>query len=86
MRGDETSFNPLGMVEALIGAMQHAAALNPAHEDADKVVTFTNDMRRVMHKLFREGKGTRDLCGPTGLTTEAFIDAAAAELDATYGK
>ena len=27
LRGEETSFNPLGMVEALMGAMNHAAAL-----------------------------------------------------------
>ena len=26
-RGEETSFNPLGMVEALMGAMNHAAVL-----------------------------------------------------------
>ena len=27
LRGEETSLNPLGMVEALIGAMQHAESL-----------------------------------------------------------
>ena len=27
LRGEETSFNPLGMVEALMGAMNHAAEL-----------------------------------------------------------
>jgi isocitrate dehydrogenase len=34
----------------------------------------------VIHKLFREGRGTRDLCGAGGLTTEQFIDAVADEL------
>lgn len=29
LRGEETSMNPLGMVVALLGAMDHAAALNP---------------------------------------------------------
>jgi hypothetical protein len=27
LRGEETSLNPLGMVEAIIGAMQHAENL-----------------------------------------------------------
>tara|TARA_B110000305_G_scaffold185901_1_gene206957 strand:- start:17 stop:148 length:132 start_codon:yes stop_codon:yes gene_type:complete len=27
LKGEETSFNPLGLVEAIIGAMQHAAKL-----------------------------------------------------------
>merc|ERR1711970_1634298 len=32
LRGEETSMNPLGMVVALLGAMDHAAALNPANQ------------------------------------------------------
>eukprot|EP01052_Picozoa_sp_SAG31_P014974 SAG31_NODE_948_length_10825_cov_9.412829_7_plen_41_part_00 len=27
-----------------------------------------------MHKAMVSGKGTRDLCGPSGLTTEEFVD------------
>ena len=62
LEGKETSFNPLGMVEALIGAMQHAATLNSStNDDADRIVTFTNDMRRAMHKLFRE-VSARETC------------------------
>jgi isocitrate dehydrogenase len=77
LRGEETSLNPLGMVEGLIGAMNHAADV---HGGADAVHPYTAKLRAVIHKLFREGRGTRDLCGAGGLTTEQFIDAVAAEL------
>merc|ERR1719183_1980290 len=42
-RGEQTSLNPLGMVEALIGAMQHAGKLEGGRPDIDD---FTNKMRR----------------------------------------
>lgn len=71
--GEETSLNPLGMVEALIGAMQHAALLNDDKE-TEKIVEFTNNMRAVIHKAFVAGKGTRDISGDNGLTTEGFVD------------
>jgi len=78
LRGEETSLNPLGMVEGLIGAMNHAAEVHDV--DKERTLAFTAKMRAVIHQLFREGKGTRDLCGPTGLTTEQFIDAVAERL------
>lgn len=71
LRGEETSLNPLGMVEALIGAMNHAATLDgnpgPIHE-------WTGRLRSVLHSAMVSGRGTRDLCGPSGLTTEQFVD------------
>ena len=76
-RGEETSLNPLGMVEGLIGAMNHAADV---HGGAGSVHPWTGKLRGAIHKLFREGRGTRDLCGAGGLTTEQFIDAVAEEL------
>ena len=79
LRGEETSLNPLGMVEGLIGAMNHAADVH--NIDRERTHAFTAKMRSVIHQLFREGKGTRDLCGPAGLTTEQFIDAVASRLD-----
>ncbi len=79
LRGEETSLNPLGMVEGLIGAMNHAAEVHDV--DKARTLAFTAKMRAVIHQLFREGKGTRDLCGPTGLTTEQFVDAVAERLD-----
>ena len=78
-RGEETSLNPLGMVEALIGAMNHAADLHPGH---DELVAYTAAMRSAIHKAMVNGQGTRDLCGPSGLTTEQFIDVIAASIDA----
>ena len=77
LRGEQTSLNPLGMVEALLGAMNHAASLHPGHEGLTR---YTGAVRMVMHKLMVSGKGTRDLCGPTGLTTEAFVDLVADEV------
>lgn len=73
-RGEETSLNPLGMVEALIGAMQHSAALDGESADNEAVVNWTNKLRKSIHKAMVDGKGTRDLCGPGGLTTEQFVD------------
>lgn len=77
LRGEETSLNPLGMIEALIGAMNHAADLSG---NADHIYSYTTKLRAAMHTLMVTGRGTRDLCGPTGLTTEQFIDAVSEQL------
>ena len=59
------------MAVALLGAMEHAANLEPsAKEDTFKL---TAACREAMYSAFREGRGTRDLNGPSGLTTEKFI-------------
>ena len=71
--GEETSLNPLGMVEALIGAIDHSAALAD-HPDSKEIIAFTAKMRKLIHKAFVAGKGTRDISGPEGLTTEQFTD------------
>ena len=76
-RGEETSLNPLGMVEALIGAMNHAASLDG---NSPQIVFYTTQLRAIMHQLMVSGMGTRDLCGPSGLTTEAFVDLVASKL------
>jgi isocitrate dehydrogenase len=77
-RGEETSLNPLGMVEALIGAIQHACAISGGNYS--EVVDHTNKIRDLIHGAFLAGKGTRDLSGPSGLTTEQFVDHIAAHL------
>merc|ERR1712217_32746 len=46
-------------------------------EAMDKYATA---LRRVMHRRFLVGQGTRDMQGPEGLTTEAFIDCVADRL------
>lgn len=41
---------------------------------------YTLKIRSIMHGLMVSGKGTRDLCGPNGLTTEAFVSEVAKHL------
>jgi isocitrate dehydrogenase len=77
LRGEETSLNPLGLVEALIGAMDHAASLD-GH--SPRLLQYTAQLRAAIHALMVSGRGTRDLCGPSGLTTEQFVDAVAEEI------
>lgn len=91
-RGEETSLNPLGLVEvggpclfvdspldppsqALMGAMRHAASLHPAYKH--EIDEFTRILRSTIQKSYVSGYGTRDLAGPSGLTTEAFVGATA---------
>ena len=81
LAGKETSLNPLGLVEALLGAMSHAARLELDAKPNDKKVqemhafvdNFQSTLRTALHNTFRYGQGTRDMCGPTGFTTEDFI-------------
>lgn len=37
------------------------------------MIDFTNELRKHIHAAMVAGKGTRDLCGPEGLTTEGFV-------------
>ena len=34
---------------------------------------YCHTLRQALHNTFRYGQGTRDMCGPTGFTTEDFI-------------
>jgi len=79
LAGKETSLNPLGLIEALIGAMNHAAKLqydaDPSAKDVyDKTMNYTATLRLALHNTFRYGQGTRDMSGPTGYTTEEFVN------------
>lgn len=82
LAGRDTSLNPLGLVEAMIGAMQHAATLDAEKHPDDEakqtvkaqVFNFTGTLRTALHNTFRYGQGTRDMSGPSGFTTEDFID------------
>ena len=81
LAGKETSLNPLGLVEAMIGAMEHAAVLDVERNAGDKakevakdqIFNFTTTLRKAIHNTFRYGQGTRDMSGPSGFTTEDFI-------------
>ena len=75
LEGKETSLNPLSMIEALIGAMQHTTDLNPGHE---KLFRFARRLQKAVHEQMVD-KGTRDL-DAEGLTTEQFVDAVADKL------
>merc|ERR1711920_67254 len=78
LAGKETSMNPLGMVVALLDAMNHAAVLDPSNKEA--VNRFTANCKEAVYTAFRTGKGTRDMSGASGLTTEQFVDAVAEDL------
>ena len=67
--------NPLGMVVALLDAMDHAAVLEPSNKR--EINRFTGHCKEAVYAAFREGRGARDLSGPTGLTTEQFVDSVA---------
>ncbi len=71
--GKETSMNPLGLIEALTGAMNHAADLAKSPE-TPAIHQFSITLRSAIHNTFRYGQGTRDMAGSKGLTTEQFID------------
>ena len=72
-RGEPTSLNPLGMVEALVGAMQYADALRPG-AGGHRVAELALEIRRLLHQSMVAGCGSKDVCGPDGLTTEQFVD------------
>ncbi len=83
--GKETSVNPLGLVSALIGAINHSAKLGAerAHitiENADELKNFTAKIYAEMTGAMASGNGTRDLYPEKGLTTEGFIDFVAKKL------
>lgn len=76
--------NPLGMVEALMGSMNHASSLdklNYGQEMKQDMSNYIKTLRRALHNTFRYGQGTRDMAGPAGLTTEAFIAKVANRLE-----
>lgn len=72
-RGEETSMNPLGMVEAVIGALMHSAHLAGPEKERE-IGAYCSKLREALHNTFRYGQGTRDMTGPEGLTTEQFVD------------
>ena len=59
LAGQETSLNPLGLVEALISAMQHSVTLQGDNcKDGEKIQVFTEALRKCMHTAMVDGKGT----------------------------
>lgn len=88
LRGEETSLNPLSMMEALIGAMKHSIVLQTKESggmlsDNDKKFDeFCTKLQVVIHaQMTTVGRASRDLSGPGGLTTEQFVKAVRSRLD-----
>tara|TARA_X000000950_G_scaffold283747_1_gene385293 strand:+ start:3942 stop:5153 length:1212 start_codon:yes stop_codon:yes gene_type:complete len=77
LEGKETSFNPLGMIEALIGSLNYS---NELYKTDNDIVEFNNNLRNIIHQAYRCNMGTRDICGDKGLTTEEFINYISYEL------
>ena len=85
--GEETSVNPIGMIYALRGAIDHSVNLaveNKSLDNAtgDKIHSYAANMYDSMCEAMASGKGTRDLSGPSGLTTQAFIAEVASRIKA----
>jgi isocitrate dehydrogenase len=90
LKGEETSLNPLSMMEALVGAMIHSATLGKERKtqaDNDALIAFSKKLQTAIHEQMTcvDG-GTRDLCGAKGLTTAQFVAAVRKRLDAALAK
>jgi len=77
LRGEETSMNPLGMVVALCNSIKYAAELQGNKESH----AFAHNLHEAMNQCFVNGEGTRDMEGPSGKTTEEFVDAVLRRMD-----
>lgn len=76
--GGECSLNPLSMMEALIGAIRHSVKLRNGPQELD---TFAVQLQTAIHEqMTTQGKASRDISGPSGLTTEQFVKAVAERL------
>jgi len=78
LKNEETSLNPLGMIEALMGTIQYS---NEIYESNNELVSFQHKLRQIIHSSFKNNMGTRDICGEKGLTTESFIEHISNELN-----
>ncbi|MCB2081880.1 MAG: hypothetical protein H6908_00975 [Hyphomicrobiales bacterium] len=79
--GRRTSFNPLGLANALWGAMDHSATLYESPM-ADEQRQFTRISRQVVERVVQKGTVTRDIARMFGddrpyVSTEEFIEAIA---------
>jgi isocitrate dehydrogenase len=82
LSGKETSLNPLSMMVALIGSIRHSVKLSKSQYQSKEILEFTNKLQDCIYKqMTTEGKATRDLSGPQGLTTEDFVMAVKERMD-----
>jgi isocitrate dehydrogenase len=81
LKGEETSLNPLGMVFALKEALRHSAKRE--NQNVEEIEAFASKLWAAMCKIITSPKGTRDVAGENGSTTEEFITLVAEELKKT---
>jgi len=84
LKGQEGSLNPLSMMEALIGAVKHSVVLA---KGPSSLCDFANILQKSIHEqMVTPGKASRDLSGPTGLSTEQFVAAVRKRIDEKLSK
>jgi len=82
LRGEETSLNPLSMMEALIGSIRHSVKLSKNKYNSKEILEFIDKLQKAIYsQMTTAGKATRDLSGQTGLTTENFVLAVKERID-----
>jgi isocitrate dehydrogenase len=87
LKGKETSLNPLSMMEALIGSIRHSVKLSKNQYQAEDIMNFMAKLQDSIYKqMTTEGKATRDLSGPEGLTTEEFVKAVKERIDGIHSQ
>ena len=73
LKGKETSLNPLGMIHALISAINYSVKIDTTNDfNKEEILLFTKNLQAIVNKEFVDGNCTRDL-NKNGLTTEEFI-------------
>ena len=86
LKGKETSLNPLGMIHALISAINYSVKIDNTNDfDKKEILLFTKNLQNIVNEAFVEGNCTRDL-NKNGLTTEQFIDNIENKLEDFYLK
>ena len=82
LKGEETSLNPLSMMEALIGSIRHSVKLSEDKTNASEILAFTDKLQNAIYaQMTTTGRATRDLSGSKGLTTEQFVQAVKDRVD-----
>ena len=83
-QGIETSLNPVGMVFALKEAIKFSSEISnqysndkAAHKEANE---FADIMYSSMCQVISSGRGTRDIFGKEGSTTEQFVELVSQEI------
>ena len=74
----ETSLNPLGMIEALMSSINYSNELY--NQNNNDIINFNYNLKKIIHNNFKNNKGTKDISGDNGVSTEEFIENISKEL------